>query len=277
MARYRTNLHVKVCSGHQRPVPHIVYSRVLDDTYWFVSSCLDGKPMLRNGQNGDWVGTFEGHKGAVWMSCFNNDLTKLATGSGDYSAKIWNALDGSDLVTWPHPRCVKSVDWREIGGNSDIVTGSMDKTIRFYDVNRADAQPIVFEGHNGIVKSTLFYGTDSMFSIGTDNLLKRWDTRSMQAVRTTEIPDINTLEINLATNVLVVASKWSVTLVNPDSLAVERTFAQSEEVECAAMSPNGELFALGSKLKVKEFDRNTGAELSSPWPSRACLHGAIRT
>ena len=80
---------VKVCSGHTRPVCHITYSAVTDDSYWFVSSCHDGKPMLRNGETGDWVGTFEGHKGAVYCSQMDATATKVVTASGDYYAKVW--------------------------------------------------------------------------------------------------------------------------------------------------------------------------------------------
>ena len=77
-----------VAPGHTRPITHLSFSPLLDDgTYLLVSSCKDGNPMLRE-WTGDWIGTFVGHKGAVWCTKLSQEGSRAASGSADFTACV---------------------------------------------------------------------------------------------------------------------------------------------------------------------------------------------
>lgn len=92
--------------------------------------------MLRKGDTGDWIGTFEGHKGAVWGVALDRKALRAATASADFEAKIWNSIDGTVLSSLPHKHIVKCVAFSS--DDTKLVTGGNEKIIRVYDLNRLD-------------------------------------------------------------------------------------------------------------------------------------------
>ena len=94
--------------------------------------------MLRDGLTGDWIGTFIGHKGAVWSSRVSADGSLAATGSADFSAKVWDTFTGEQLHTLQHNHIVRAVAFPSGQDKpSALATGGMEKKLRIWDLTRA--------------------------------------------------------------------------------------------------------------------------------------------
>jgi serine-threonine kinase receptor-associated protein len=135
------------CHGHSRPITHVSFSAMVSnaghiqhqDQFYMISACKDNNPMLRDGLTGDWIGTFIGHKGAVWSARLSHDSALAATGSADFSAKVWDTFTGDCLVSLEHNHIVRAVAFPPQERPQVLATGGMEKKLRVYDLSRATA------------------------------------------------------------------------------------------------------------------------------------------
>lgn len=95
--------------------------------------------MLRNGVTGDWVGTFLGHKGAVWQARISQDSSLAASGSGDFSAKVWDAVSGETLHTLQHDHIVRAVAFPPHDRPQVLATGGVEKKLRIFDLSQPES------------------------------------------------------------------------------------------------------------------------------------------
>ena len=88
--------------------------------------------MVRHASSGDWVGTFQGHKGAVWSAKLDPSGNIAATASGDFSVMVWDGITGQMLATLGHGHIVKTVDFSP--DSKRLCSGGHEGLLRVYDL-----------------------------------------------------------------------------------------------------------------------------------------------
>ena len=72
--------------GHERSITYVKYN--YDGDLLFTAS-KDNVPTVWDANNGERIGTYNGHQGAVWDMDCNKFSTRVLTASADATAKLW--------------------------------------------------------------------------------------------------------------------------------------------------------------------------------------------
>jgi serine-threonine kinase receptor-associated protein len=265
-----------VCPGHTRPLAELEFCEVndKDETRTFlVSACHDKMPMLRDAATGDWIGTFVGHKGAVW-SCKLDPLGLLAgTASGDFSVRVWDAITGATLFTFQHKHIVKTVDFSM--DSKRLATGGHEGILRVYDLQQPNKDPMMIpqptEKKIHITKC-LWLDKSSVLAAGSDGAIRFWDVDAPDGgklLRTftvgAEVRDMELKNVPGRGTILTVASGDKVYCfdVDKNELTKEHKLPiHFREEGGASLHPSGTKFiAGGSDLWVRVFDFESGREI----------------
>lgn len=105
--------------GHERPVTFITWNR--DSNLLF--SC--GKDKIVNVwsfPDGECLGNYGGHNGAVWACSVTNDSRWLVTSGADRLVIVWEARTSRELARVELPGVVRFVEWAGAGSGSNPAT-----------------------------------------------------------------------------------------------------------------------------------------------------------
>jgi serine-threonine kinase receptor-associated protein len=219
--------------------------------------------MLRRGDTGDWIGTFEGHKGAVWGVALNRDASRAATGAADFTAKVWDAVSGGELHNFVHQHIVKSVDFSKDGQH--LLTGSNEKLLRIYDLNKPEAEAVKFAGHTSSIRHALFLDEKQIISAGDDKTVRLWDHDSQTEIKKIEFDAVpSSLEISADGTTTVITHGTTVSFWRTNSMEEIKRYKVPTQVNSATLHPNKDVFVCaGEDFKVYKFNYETGEEIES--------------
>ncbi|KAJ5396670.1 hypothetical protein N7509_004783 [Penicillium cosmopolitanum] len=106
-------------SGHERSLTQIRFNR---DGDLLFSVSKDKIVCAWWSANGERLGTYNGHQGAVWTVDVSPNTVLLATGSADNTVRLWNIKTGECVKVWDFPTAVKRVAFSPDGSKLLAVT-----------------------------------------------------------------------------------------------------------------------------------------------------------
>ncbi|GLV33990.1 eukaryotic translation initiation factor 3 subunit i [Carabus blaptoides fortunei] len=233
--------------GHERAITQIRYNREGDLLF---TSSKDTTPNVWYSLNGERLGTFNGHGGAVWCIDVDWETTRFISGAGDNTFRIWDVQTGKETGQIKTNSPVRACNFSY---SANMAAYATDKAMGYpcelfiIDVRCADdsfgsSEPILRIPMNGSRISSLLWGTlDEVLITGHENGdLKQWDMRTGKELNSVSDHKqlINDMQMSKECTMFITASKdHTAKLFDTDSLMLLKTYKTERPVNSAALSP----------------------------------------
>lgn len=217
-------------------------------------------------QSGNTQQVFAGHSDVVMSVAFSHDGTRLASGSGDHSAILWDARTGrAERTLYGHTEGVTAVAWSP--DDTLVVTGSADNSARIFEV-RTGRQLAVLSGHRDEIHALSFTPSGRSILTGSlDGTVRIWDSKSGQELKTladvsAPVASLTISPSGLEVLVTTAGTPFATHVYNINNgKRISVHTAQDNVVAASAISPNGKWAATagGSDFDVAIWNLATGA------------------
>jgi len=245
--------------GHERPLTFIKYNA---DGDLIVTCAKDHHPTLWYAENGNRVGTYIGHNGAVWTADMTKDSKTLATGSADTSCKLWDVETGVCFHTFQFDQPVRAVSFA-IGDDKMVITTDpfmgVNAAIHVVEIakNREEQTSKILKtiSGDGIVNGRLnrvVWGplNETFLTAGEDGVLRLWDVETGKVLK--EATDahkgkpIQHLELSPdKTHAITASLDKTAKIFDSQNLELLKTYVADRPVNAAIISPIREHIILG--------------------------------
>jgi translation initiation factor 3 subunit I len=209
------------------------------------SVAKDSKPTVWYSSNGERLGTFNGHNGAIWCIDISRDTSRILTGSADNSTRLWDCETGTTLSQFETGSAVRSCMFSYSSNlfvyTTDATMGSVCE-IYLYDIRDLEAPVRVIPIEGSRISAAVWGPFDEFLVTGHENgAICRYDvTRSghcLQSVKEHKAL-ISDLQASSDQIMIVTASKDNTSkLMDSENLEVLKTYRTERPVNSAAISP----------------------------------------